>query len=93
MPQSLARSAIWPMALLMSALVLWLGGCKSVPEQPQHPCQEKQSQCISRCQTHSGGPPHDPLEPGAVNFSDYEQCANACSREYEKCTQKEYTPD
>ncbi len=89
MQQGLARSAIWPMALLMSALVLWLGGCKSVPEQPEFPCQENERRCFSRCQVGKGsGGSRDPLDPGVPIRSDYERCAAACSREYEKCSQK-----
>jgi len=78
----MAKSIVWTAILPVSVLVLCLGGCKSVPQQADHSCEEVSADCIESCKRITapgrGKPPghHDP-----------ELCAEACSREYAKCSQ------
>ena len=77
----MAKSFVWTAILPVSVLVLCLGGCKSFPLAADNSCEKVSADCIKGCKHATG------LQEKQLDYNDRELCAEACSREYEKCSQ------
>ncbi len=91
----MARTLIGAMALVVSAMLLWLGGCRTIPTHADDQCEEQQSQCLNSCgigQWQSNNPSEIESPSDQWTYSQHEQCLNSCSRQYEKCSKKDQTP-
>ena len=85
----MAKSIVWAATLPVWALVLWLGGCKSLPHHPDYSCDAEFRKCTENCDhlVVLPDPDQDGILPNPRSHSVREGCAEACGHEYEKCSQ------
>jgi len=64
---------------LLIALVVCSGlECASAPHSPKGSCEAAREKCHNDCQGQSVQPSN--------NYLNFQQCAEACDREYDKCS-------